>query len=92
MQDSRETTLILNLTLGLKCCLVKMLIMVILIALALGLPNLVLDVIPLICFVPFLITSLVGMAAMAAWHSLKQAQGSFLSRIQIQLEINFANT
>jgi hypothetical protein len=69
-----------------------MLIMVILIALALGLPNLVLDVIPLICFVPFLITSLVGMAAMAAWHSLKQAQGSFLSRIQIQLEINFANT
>jgi hypothetical protein len=92
MQDSNETTLILNLTLGFKWHLVKMLIMVTLIALALGLSNLVLGVIPLICFVLFLITSLVNMATMAAWHSLKQAQSYRLPRIQTQLETNFGNT
>lgn len=69
-----------------------MLIMVTLIALALGLSNLVLGVIPLICFVLFLITSLVNMATMAAWHSLKQAQSYRLPRIQTQLETNFGNT
>jgi hypothetical protein len=40
----------------------------------------------------FLIISLVGMAAMVTWHSLKQAQGFRLPRIQMQLETNFANT
>ncbi len=50
MQDSSGITLILNLTLGFKWHLVKMLIMVTLIALALGLSNLVLGIIPLILF------------------------------------------